>query len=136
MNIKVIKNGWEVVNSGYFVVNQDESVEFIIDGLQFRLLFETNIENPAPTVNAKKQTDVKGNTYMAIICTNFEKGLLRSIAEPFVLAKINGRSLALQLSVSSISVNENKDEKSNKAISKVVFYAWCISKEATERHSG
>lgn len=132
MEIKVFKQNWEIISSGYVVVADGDTIDFSIEGLNFKLTFETE-EGVGPRVGMKYE---KEGDYMAIICQNFDNSNFRTVSQPLLLAKKNGRDIALELSVMS-TTNKGKDGQSigNKE-TKVLFYCWCISKKTTERHSG
>lgn len=131
MEIKVSKNNWEIISSGYVVVSDGEYVDFSIDNLRFKLTFET-VENVKPRVGYKYE---KEGDYMTITCQNFNKANFRTVIEPLILAKINGRDIALELSVTTTS-NQGNQVESAHLEKKILFYCWYISKENRERHSG
>lgn len=132
MEIKVYKQNWEIISSGYVVVADGESLDFSIDNLKFKLSFET-VEGVEPRVGIKYE---KEGDYMAIICQNFERASFRTVSKPLLLAQIDGRDIALEISVTTTTPDINNQNNPNASGKKILFYCWCISKKATERHSG
>lgn len=132
MEIKVSKNNWEIISSGYVVVADGDIIDFSLEGFNFKLTFEAE-EGAGPRVGMKY---VKEGNYMAIKCQNFDNSNFRTISKPLLLAKMDGRDIALELSVISTTEKGKDGQSKDNRETKVLFYCWCISKKATERHSG
>lgn len=127
MVVKVIKNGWEIISSGYIVVKEGETVDFNVEGLLFKLSFET-VEGVNPRVGMEIQNDADGRKYMLIKCENFDSSLFRTVNNPLVLANKDDRNIALQFSISSINQNGvGNNEHRNE--SKLLFYSWSMEQE-------
>lgn len=124
MDIKVTKKGWEIINSGYIIVNDGEIVEFNIDGLLFRLSFET-VPDAEPRVGYGMLKEQEGQSYMFIKCENFDNSMLRTTNDPLILAKKDGRNIAFQLTTSSLLRN-NVGEGQVSVENKVLFYCWMM----------
>lgn len=132
MEIKVIKDGWEIIKSGYLIISDGEYVDFNIDGLLFRLSFET-VEDAEARVGYGIRTEQDGHSYMLIKCENFNKSLLRTINEPIQLAKKDGRNIALQLTTSSLIHKPSDGEHAEVPERKILFYCWMIELPKSEK---
>lgn len=134
MDIKVINNGWEIIGSGYLIVSESETVDFIVGGLLFQLSFKT-VAGGDSRVGIVLKKDSNGKDYMSIECENFDNSMLRTTNDPLLLAKKDGRNIALHLTTSSIIPNQRQDDQVN-VENKVLFYCWMMELPKNEKQRG
>lgn len=135
MDIKVTKNEWEIISSGYLLVIDGEFVDFSIEGLLFRLKFEKKEgEDTKVGYGIIKNTDKPD--YMEIKCQNFDKSMFRTVNEPLLLAKKDGRDIAFQFSVSSIFPHVENAKQVEVSENKILFYCWSIGPLQEEKPRG
>lgn len=129
MKMKIQTTNFDIVSNGCVIVPYGEYVQFDIEGLSFRLMFESNTENLSAHIKHVIEKDSKGAPYMALHAYNFKGSLLNTITNSIELAKLEDRSLSLRLSISS--VNKREEEVNGTRTSKedmMVYYTWYLRK--------
>ena len=123
MEIKVQTQKFDVIDSGC-VFLEDEYLEFLIEGLVFRLYINTGKEEgddrTTPYVNYRTENS-NGINFMAIRAFNWGGPNTITLAKPIHLASVNGKKLLFRFSSSE---TKDKDEKKNFTI----HYSWVVEK--------
>ncbi len=128
MNMKIQTNHNDIISTGCAIVPYNEYLQFDIEGMSFRLLFEKNTDNPAAYIR-HGLVEENGNHYMALHAYNFNGSLLSTIKNSLDLARIEGRPLSLRLSVTSINKREIDENGTNiTAEDMLVYYTWYLQK--------
>lgn len=125
MEIKVQTQKYDVIDSGC-VFLEDEYLEFLIEGLVFRLYINTGKEEgddrTTPYVNYRTENS-NGINFMAIRAFNWGGPNTITLTKPIHLASVNGKKLLFRFSSSE---TKDKDEKKNFTI----HYSWVTEKSA------
>lgn len=123
MEIKVQTQKFDVIDSGC-VFLEDEYLEFLIEGLVFRLYINTGKEEgddrTTPYVNYRTENS-NGINFMAIRAFNWGGPNTITLAKPIHLASVNGKKLLFRFSSSE---TKDKGEKKNFTI----HYSWVVEK--------
>jgi len=107
MEVIVRKNDKEVFSSGHIFVVKDETIEFALETLKFKLCFKTD-----ESENKHVETQIKEKTCMELTCWNFNDPS-NVICIPQKMADVDGREIFLDMYVTTISSDV-----------KVLFYCW------------
>lgn len=123
MEIKVQTPNLAVIDSGC-VFLEDEYLEFIIEGLVFRLFINTGKEEgddrTTPYVNCRTES-VNGLNFMAIRAFNWGGSNTITLAKPVHLANINGKKMLFRFSSA-----ETKGQDGNRNFT--INYSWVTEK--------
>lgn len=123
MEIKVQTPKYDVIDSGC-VFLEDEYLEFLIEGMVFRLYINTGKEEGSdrttPYVNYR-QENADGIKFMAVRAFNWGGSNTITLTKPVHLAFVNGKRLLFRFSSS-----ETKDKDGNKNFT--IHYSWVTEK--------
>lgn len=128
MDITVRNNNSEVIASGSIIVPYGGYAEFVIKGLIFRISFHTDSTS---NIYARYELNTDNNgvaQFMEVKAYNFNDSTLTSLNNRMPLARVDGRSLSLHFSVSSINRRHEGDENSQMIEDKFIFYSWYLDR--------
>ena len=127
--MKVQTTNYEIVGNGCVHVPYRESIQFDIEGMSFKLMFEKSTENTRAHIKTALENDSNDSQIMVLHAYNFEGSILNTVEKNMDLAKIEGKSLSLRLSISSINKREIEENEVKIAVEdKLVYYTWYLQK--------
>lgn len=123
MDVKIQTPSWEIIDSGSIIL-AEEFVEFIIEGLTFRLIIyegsEEGVEKTTPYVKSTVE-EIDGTRIMMIRAFNYSSTELITMMKPLSMARIKDKSLFFRFASSFV---KSEDETNNY----LIHYCWYLAK--------
>lgn len=123
MDVKIQTQNWEIIDSGSIFLDEG-FIEFIIEGLTFRLIIKDSPEEGSdktnPYVNYEVE-EIDGNRIMVIRAYNYSSNELTTLTKSINIAKIKGRNLRFRFASSRV---KSEDE----TYDYLIHYCWYLAK--------
>ncbi len=124
MDVKIHTPNWEIIDSGSVFLDE-EFLEFIIEGLTFRLIVKDNPEDGSdktnPYVNYEVE-EIEGVKIMMIRAYNYASNELTTLTKSINIAKIKGRELRFRFASSRV-------RSEGDAYDYLIHYCWYLAKD-------
>lgn len=121
MNIELSTTNYQIIQSGTIIVPNEEFLEFKIENLYFRFLFENNVtENQKVKESSYKLAISEDNKRLDIKLINMSDTINATNTEIMNVASIKGKQLFLKFCVTSIN-------KNNQHCDYLFSYTWYLS---------
>jgi hypothetical protein len=125
--MRINVGNYEIISSGSVIIPDNKFVEFLFDGLTFKIVFETEKDKDGNLTRGRFETKVETDEttqsqFLKIRMLNQNKSYFSSSNQMIPLAEVNGKRLLLKFCIHSINTKDDGNED------KIFFYTWFFEK--------